>query len=256
MKKFQRVPLQPTAFGKDFLEEVFDRVYIINLVDRVDRKAEMTAQLALIGLASDDPLVEWVAASRPTDRGDFPSVGARGCFQSHLDILGRAVAGGYRSILILEDDVDWTRAALSFDPTTLSELLNTDWKLLHGGHGADGYMSAEGGLTLEPMNPAEDVLLTHFIGLRDEAIPAAHAHLGALLTRPKGSSQGGPMHVDGAYTWLRRGNPGMASYICRPSLARQRPSMSDVTPPSGWRSLPGVGKTLGTLRHLRKKLGV
>ena len=59
--------------------------YVINLEDRTDRRAEMEQQLRRVGWQA-----AFVAAIRPVDAGDFPSVGARGCFLSHLATLKQA----------------------------------------------------------------------------------------------------------------------------------------------------------------------
>ena len=97
----------------DGLTRVFDRIYVINLAERADRREEMSEQLARVGLSFDDPSIELFEACRPQSAGDFPSIGARGCFLSHFGVIENAVSNGYDSILILEDDMDWTRAALS-----------------------------------------------------------------------------------------------------------------------------------------------
>ncbi|HAX77040.1 MAG TPA: LPS biosynthesis glycosyltransferase, partial [Cyanobacteria bacterium UBA11372] len=44
-------------------------------------------------------------AIRPDDAGDFPSIGARGCFESHLAILKQALADRLSNVLIVEDDL-------------------------------------------------------------------------------------------------------------------------------------------------------
>ena len=62
------------------LTDVFDQVYIINLVSRPDRMREMRSQLKKIGLSGTEPNLFWYAAVKPTDAAGFPTVGARGCF--------------------------------------------------------------------------------------------------------------------------------------------------------------------------------
>ena len=73
--------------------------YVINLEDRTDRRAEMEQQLRRVGWQA-----AFVPAIRPADAADFPSVGARGCFLSHLATLNRP-AGGH--VLLMEDDLDF-----------------------------------------------------------------------------------------------------------------------------------------------------
>lgn len=241
----------PTRFDRDLLRALFDRVYVINLPDRVDRRREMTAQLALIGLA-DDPLVRFFPAVRPTDPGDFGSLGERGCFLSHLGALKDAVANGYRSILILEDDVDWTPAALARN-ARLDALRDTDWGFLHGGRGHD-QAAADGAISLMRLEPERELLLGHFIGLRGDVIAGMVDYLEAMLQRPKGSPDGGPMHVDGAYSWFRRAHPEVAAWVCTPSVARQRSSRSDISVPTGWRATRAADWARRVLRPVRALL--
>jgi hypothetical protein len=72
----------------------------------------------------------------------------------------------------------------------------------------------------------------------------------AMLQRPAGSPNYGPMHVDGAYTVFRQQNPHHGTMAAFPPLGRQRSSRSDITP-SGiildrWRA---TQKVSGLLRR-------
>lgn len=238
-------------FDAALLRSLFDRVYVINLVDRTDRRREMTAQLALIGL-EDDPLVAFFPAERPADPGDFGSLGERGCFLSHLGVLKDAVAAGHGSILILEDDVDWTPAALARN-ARLDALRDTEWAFLHGGRGHD-QAAADGAILLVRLAPGQELLLGHFIGLRGGVIGSMVEYLEAMLQRPKGSPEGGPMHVDGAYSWFRRAHPDVAAYVCTPSVAQQRSSRSDISVPTGWRATRAADWARRLLRPFRSRL--
>lgn len=216
------------------LRLLFDRVYVINLPERSDRRKEVLAELQRVGLMHDDPLIHIWRAVRPTDRGDFRSIGARGCFLSHLGVLEDAIAQGLDRILIVEDDMDWTAQVLSpeFDAT---ELLEIDWQFVHGGNGR-ATSDRKAGLRMRRIPPTEGLGLTHFIALRQPAIGLAACYLSAMLLRPGGSPEGGPMDVDGAYSWFRKDNSHIAAFLCEPSLAMQRSSRSDITDAIGWRA--------------------
>jgi glycosyl transferase, family 25 len=232
-------------------EVTFDRIYVINLRERGDRRLEITDQFAKIGVAIDGNCVSFYSAVRPTDQGNFPSIGARGCFMSHFGILEDAIYHGYKSILILEDDADWTNAALRSTEEFAQVLAQTPWMFLHGGLG--GRISNKvSSIALIPLSPEQPMRLTHFIGLRGSAIATARHYFAAMLERPAGSALGGPMHVDGAYSWLRKAHPEINGYVCEPSLAKQRPSNSDVTPASGVKALPIVRDVLGIARKIRR----
>jgi glycosyl transferase family 25 len=219
---------------KAVLQSLFDRIYVINLPHREDRRREIAQELARVGLGWDSPIVRLFDAVRPVDRGDFPSIGARGCFLSHLGVLNEAIEHGYQSVLILEDDMDWAPGAID-DGKGMEGLKTEDWHFLHGGVG-DSQSAAVQTFELRKLSPHTGVMLTHFIGLRGPAIRLAADYLAAMLERPQGSPDGGPMHVDGAYSWLRKDHPEIRSFVCHPPLAQQRSSRSDVTEPVGWRS--------------------
>ncbi len=76
-------------------------------------------------------------------------------------------------------------------------------------------------------------------------------YLEAMLQRPKGSPDGGPMHVDGAYSWFRRAHPEVAAYVCTPSVAQQRSSRSDISVPTGWRATRAADWARRVLRPVR-----
>jgi hypothetical protein len=227
--------MQPTTpLDAALLRSLFDRIYVINLPERADRRKEVLGELHRVGVQPDDPFITFWQAVRPADRGEFRSIGARGCFLSHLGVLEDAVAQGLQSILIIEDDMDWTALALSpeFDAAPLKEVA---WHFVHGGLG-ERAPDLKVRMRLHPIPPEENMMLSHFIALREPAIGAAVQYLSAMLQRPAGSPDGGPMDVDGAYSWFRKDHPEFASYVCEPSIAMQRSSRSDITDATGWRA--------------------
>lgn len=231
--------------------EVFGHIFIINLPDRADRRREMDEQLARLGLSLEDPHITLFEAVRPGDKGEWPSIGARGCFMSHLGVLQMAAGQGLERILVLEDDINWTGAFVEGGDALLDELLGNSWNYVHGG--LDGYLTGgavrSGGLA--DLEPETEVMLAHFVGWRGEAIARATRYLEAMVARPAGDPAGGAMHVDGAYCWFRRENPDIRSFICHTAVAYQRPSQTDIYP-LGWRDrTPGVAYLMRQARHLK-----
>lgn len=203
--------------------EMFDEVRIINLVDRTDRRREITDQLRRVdGLASN---MAFFTAHRPQSAGGFPSLGARGCFESHLSILHEARDRGSKTLLVLEDDLDFTRDGRARIEAILDELAGRDWSFFYGAH----VMPTELRHGLVEIPPNEPVMTTSFVAFRGAAIPALVDFLQAMSKRPAGSPDWGPMHVDGAYTVFRNLNPKHRTFAAFPSLGRQRSSPSDVT---------------------------
>ena len=208
-----------------------DAVYVINLPSRRDRRREMNAQLARLGLSFDHDAVTLFPAVRPDGPGEFPSIGARGCFMSHLGVLEDAGRRGLKSLLILEDDADFTPDFLSLGEPHAAAIKNGSWDILYLGYDIDGGhpvdSGAEDGL-VRPISASTPIRLTHAMMIRcDASLPLA-AYFRTMLTRPAGHPDGGPMHVDGAYSWFRRDHPDRRTAAAVKQWAVQRSSRTDV----------------------------
>lgn len=204
--------------------EFFDQVRIINLVDRPDRRQEMTAQLIRLGAIASN--VRFYDARRPDDPGDFPSLGARGCFESHLSVLRSARDSSAKSLLILEDDLDFTRHGKEKFGSVIEVLAGRSWDFFYGAH----LMNADGRSGLVEVTSEEPVMTASCLAFSGGVIPPLVEFLEGILGRPPGSPDYGPMHVDGAYTIFRMLNPDRRTFAAFPTLGRQRSSLSDITP--------------------------
>src|SRR5262245_50678595 len=97
---------------------------VINLARRTDRRAETECELSRIGwCATFFPAVE------PTSAGDFPSIGARGCFFSHLAVLKEASASGVERLIILEDDIAFVPDFAERWHVALASLEREQWSI-------------------------------------------------------------------------------------------------------------------------------
>ncbi|WP_108395445.1 glycosyltransferase family 25 protein [Devosia submarina] len=217
-----------TPAGQSLLES-FDRIRIINLVTRPDRRREATSEFARLGIPIDGSKVAFHQASRPDDAGGFETIGARGCFFSHLGVLESALNDGAADVLILEDDLDFSRDAEVLIPAALGKLAKQQWGFFYGGHLS--HLPPPGGAIPDQLwqaRPDDGFSGTHFLALSRPAIELAVPYLKAMAERAAGSPEGGPMHVDGAYTWLRKAHPQIATWIAAPELGHQRSSRTDV----------------------------
>jgi len=101
------------------------------------------------------------------------------------------------------------------------------------------------------IQPTDAVGCSHFLALRAPAISIAVAHLDAMSKRASGDILVGPMHVDGAYRWVRRSNPELNTFVANPELGYQRSSCSDIYKIRWFDRLPILKVIVAALRKLR-----
>jgi hypothetical protein len=208
--------------------EAFDRISIINLPSRLDRRCETAAELTRIGLSFEDSRVDLFPAFRPSDKGEFPSIGARGCFLSHLRVLQRAVDDGIHRLLILEDDVSFSKMFILHPEAVINSLSSPDWAIFYGGHKIIPPLPATPRAGLVQVHPTVAVQTTHCIAFQGGAIRKAADFLSAMARRQGGDVLGGPMHVDGAYSWFRVANPDLVTLAANPPCCFQRSSATNI----------------------------
>jgi glycosyl transferase family 25 len=210
----------------------FDQIRIVNLPSRPDRRKDMIAELRRIGLA-DDPRVQFVAGVVVEDKAPFQSVGYKGSFLAHLNILQAAAAAG-RSVLILEDDVDFTKAARTWHPSE-------DCDIAYGGYEASDPDNLE----------ASDIIGAHCMGFSARAAEALVPFLTNLLdpdTIPP------PPPIDGAYVWFRRQRSGFKTEFAETLVAVQRPSPSSIAQPRPFDRIALLRVPIALGRRIKRRL--
>jgi len=232
----------------------FDRVYVINLKSRPDRRLEMVAQLAHIGLSFQWPHVELFEATKPVDAAGFPTLGAHGCFMSHLRVLRDAHRRGLKSVLILEDDLNFSRQFGPHFEAVQHQLQAQDWGMLYGSYQLYGEPPVVTGAPCTFIDPRLAVGTTAFVAVNGPWIEPLIRYLEAMLTRPAGDPAGGPMHVDGAYCWFRADHPQMSAWIATPALGYQRSSQTDIHPLRWYDRTQPLASLVAVLRKVRNRL--
>lgn len=229
----------------------FEQIYIINLPHRRDRRREMAGQLKKIGLSFDSPGVRLYEAVRPATADGFPSIGTRGCFLSHLSVLRDACEHGFERILILEDDVNFSRNFVVRMGEVRAALELADWSMFYGGYAIKVPLQIGGDVAVVSAEPAVSIQNAHFIAFRGRAICDAVDFLETLLSRPPGDSNGGPMHVDGAYNWFRNEFPTRVTLVSVSQLGYQRRSRTDIHALRWFDRIPGIRYLVSMIRSLR-----
>lgn len=231
--------------------DYFDRCFVINLPARGDRRRAMQAELDRVGMPFQPGKVEIFPGIRPDDAGPFPSLGARGCFESHLAILRTAKAEGLRNVLIMEDDLTIDPLFGENSERLIAELQTADWGFAFFGHVLDA----------EPTGPdvrlsayPGPIMTAHFYAINGAILDRLLAFFDALLQRPPGHPDGSPMHVDGAYSTFRKQNPDVLTLVALPSLGWQRSSRSDIYPNRWYDRWPVFRELAGLARALKTRL--
>jgi glycosyl transferase family 25 len=235
------------------LNECFDKVYVINLPFRTDRREEIEKELLGIGVDMNSENISIFPAVRPLEANGFPSIGARGCFESHHRIIKDALVNAYHTILILEDDAMFPGRNKEEIAHTIEKLLKVDWDIFYGGYENINFPSLDTtGITLIDSEMA--VQTAHFIAIKAPTIDKLNSYFEKVISRPPGDPKGGPMHVDGAYSWFRKENPDVRTYISRPKIAIQRPSPTDIHEREWYDQLPFLSLPLKIVRKIKFKL--
>lgn len=245
--------MTPTRAGRALLDTV-DRIVVVNLARRPDRRREMAGQLARLGLAFDDDRVLRFDACSFDDPAGFPTAGTRGCFHSHLGVWRDAAARGDRSVLLLEDDLDFVPDIERRLPEALAALQRHDWTLFYG-----GVLEWAPAIVPTPplgfARPDEPIMGGHFLAVRGAAIAQLATYLAAMPGRPAGSDDGGPMHVDGAYGWFRAAYSDYETWVAQPDLGLQRSSRTDIHALRWKDRTPGLRELTALARRLRRWAG-
>jgi glycosyl transferase, family 25 len=181
--------------------------------ERTDRKREMSRQLSKIGWKS-----EFFSAMRPESSGDFSSIGARGCFLSHLSVL-KTAATFDRHLVLMEDDLNFNDRFIELWSKALGSLPAA--QIFYPAHGTDG----------------DGVLqINHQIGLQGAHFMVSnkrgHCFDYQSSRNDPGSSRGAPTRRPYARRWSlfhdQASNPDLRTYAFAPSLGYQRSSRSDI----------------------------
>lgn len=201
--------------------EAFDRVKVISLRERTDRRRIMRRELAKVGGTAD-----FYDAIRPGSKGPFKSPGLYGSFLSHQAII-RDAAWSFQSVLIIEDDCNFLPEAKDYRIPPCD--------VFYGSHSED----------------ADSIIGAHCMGFSAKTVVLLDHFLSDFL-HPDFEGEGRRIRpaIDGAYVWFRqRAHPELTTHFAM--LTYQRGSRSDCTPAHAYDRVPGIKSLAELARSLR-----
>lgn len=236
----------------DSLIDYFDCIYIINLPERLDRRDEMEEQLNKIYLSLTHPKIHLFNAIKPDSAGEFDSIGARGCFMSHLGILKHAKAHQFKRVLVLEDDLNFANDFNNRIQPVINQLSLHDWQLFYGGYLGLSGLDSQTNQNVVSIPSSVTFHGAHFVAFQNEVITQMVDYLELLISRKNGDPRGGPMHVDGAYLTYRQQD--CKTLLAVPELGYQRASRTDIHNLAWHDKQPVMRYLISHIRKLKNKL--
>jgi glycosyl transferase, family 25 len=210
--------------------EYFDRTYIINLEDRLDRRKEVIREFSHLGISVPNQRVRLYIAKRLVEKGSFPDVGTRGCFTSHRNVLEIASQNRLQNVLVFEDDVSFRDIDVSLQVQIVKQLARDPWDIVYFGYLRPSDQDLKGPLIEYP----NGVMGAHFYAVNGNFIEPLLQFMKQCETRQPGHPDGGPMTADGALNHIRGIIPNTRVLLAVPNLAFQRSSRTDISPPPIW----------------------
>jgi GR25 family glycosyltransferase involved in LPS biosynthesis len=172
---------------------------------------------------------------------------------SHLAVLREAREKGLASVLILEDDLNFCDDFASRFKAIASSLGSVEWGLFFGIYWVESPLAATHSAcvkagTLLPIGTSA------FVAVNGRYLDLLVDYLDAMLKRPPGDPQGGPMHIDGAYCWFRQSHPEISTWLASQQLGFQRSSKTDVHALKWYDRASWSASAVSKLRRLRNLL--
>lgn len=232
--------------------DFFERTWVINLPSRTDRRRAMERELRRAGLPLTPGRVDIFPAIRPEDPGPFTSIGVRGCYESHVSILRQAQEQGWRNVLIMEDDLTIADRYRDAEDRLMAQLASLDWDFVYFGHTLELPPLATSEPVLQPF--PGPIVTAHFYGINARVLEPLLTALDQMRARPPGHPDGGPMHIDAAYTTFRAQHPEVVTLVANPNLGWQRSSRSDIHASRWFDRTPGLRSLVNKLRAGRSRL--
>lgn len=231
--------------------DYFEKAYVINLPERKDRLRAMKRELEKAEMPIDSDKVNLFPAIKPQAAHPFPSIGVKGCFLSHYTILKEARDKNLQNVLIMEDDLTISEAFNLYNETIINQLQQYDWGFVYFGHRLGQDNVVEDKTKIQLQSSKVPIVTTHFYGVNGKILDSLVKFLEVVQKRPPGHPNGGPMHVDGAFSRFRKQNPDVLTLVSVPNLGWQRSSRSDIANLKWFDKIPVIKNLVNMARNFK-----
>ncbi len=229
--------------------DYFDQARIISMLTRKDRRDETLAEFTHKGFQINANTVKFFDAIAPKESNGFTNPGVQGCFLSHLTILEEAHHLKANNVLILEDDIQFSKHINTYGNRAIESLKEMDWDIAYFGH---TLKSTPNDLKWKAVS--EPMQLSHFYAINGKAIGKFIHCLTEIKNRPAGHPDGGPMHYDGALSTIMHQNSDIKAYYYSVNLGFQRASKTDLHKPSFFDSYAMFKPMVSIARKVKRKV--
>lgn len=193
------------------LKKYFDKIYCINLDRREDRWEESVKEFEKWGLL--DQVERYSAIDGTTLENPYRvNNGELGLIETHLNIIKESKEKKYNSVLLIEDDIEFTDEIKLLDQYFNS--LPQKWDILWFGANHNKHMGNKINLINEKIIKCNKAYSTHCIAFNKSIFDLV---INLLEKRQK--------PVDVYYSDLQK---SFDCYAFNPSMSLQRPSYSDI----------------------------
>jgi hypothetical protein len=187
------------------LNDIFDRIVVINLDRRPDRLAEFDEQAKKVGLEYERHSA--FDAEGIVDNRGRPMRGIKACTTSHYDVLTKAMDDGVERLFIFEDDANFVDDYNEKFEKVWAEV-PADWDIFYGGLWLHQFRQFSPNL-VRPI----DSYSAHAYGIDRKAMEVVHRQLS------------GKDIIDVELAQLHN---RLQAFCPKPALVYQRPSYSDL----------------------------
>ena len=193
------------------LKKYFDKIYCINLDRRTDRWNETQTELKKWGL--EDGVVRYSGVDGNSLKNETQiKDGELGILNTHINLINESKEKGYKNILIMEDDVEFTNNIELLDE--YMSLIPNDWDMIYFGGNHNKHMGKKINYLNDKIIKLNETYGIHCIAIKDTIYDLI---LQLVKHRKKA--------IDVYYADIQK------NYNCygfNPSIALQRESFSDI----------------------------